>query len=340
MVQYQFYSITEEPIQIFGLHVVEKEKRQFYRLPMDMLRKMPQYRDLGRRAVGGRARFSTNSSKILIRMTLAQAKEDIYIPLAGSAGADVYVGSGREARYLGCVAPESSTRKEIVVEKQLCKSSDLELITINFPRNDWLLGMEIGIELGSIIQKAPAYQIEKPILYYGSSITEGGCASRVGNAYTSIVSRWLDADYYNFGFSGSAKGEEVFAQYLAELPQKSMVVLDYDHNAPDVAYLKQTHKKFFQIIREKNPDLPILMISRPDIDKEREDSKQRRDVIVQTYEYAIRAGDKQVYFIDGAELFGEFGRAECTVDGTHPNTLGFMRMAEKIYPVMKRILIG
>lgn len=335
---YRVYSITEKPLRIHGLAVADAEKRQFYRLPLYMFERMPQYDFLGRRTAGGRVRFVTDSRTILIRMTVSSAKEDINIPLSGSAGADIYLGKGMDARYLGYLAPGVHAMEELTIEKVFTKKEEMELVTINLPRNDHLLAMEIGVEENAVLEEAPDYQIKNPIVFYGSSITEGGCASRVGNAYTSIVSRWLDADYYNYGFSGSARGEREFAEYIAGIPDMSVFVYDYDHNSPNVEHLQETHEPFFRIIREKHPNLPVVMISRPDVDKNMEDSKKRAAVIERTYQNARQAGDENVWFIDGSTFFGEYGRAECTVDGTHPNALGFMRMAEKIYPVLKQIL--
>ncbi|WP_200966981.1 SGNH/GDSL hydrolase family protein [Insulibacter thermoxylanivorax] len=80
--------------------------------------------------------------------------------------------------------------------------------------------------------------------------------------------------------------------------------------------------------------------SRPDFDRDPEDSAKRREVIQMTYERAKAAGDRHVYFIDGERLFGTENREACTVDGCHPNDLGFMRMAETIYPVLHSILMN
>lgn len=334
----KFYSITEYPIKIHGLAVTDVQERKFWRLPQEMLEIMPQYDFLGKRATGGRVRFCTDSANLTVKMTLAQAKEDINIPLSGSAGADIYLGKGKEARFLGYIAPGNHIMEEVSVEKNFQKEKEMEVVTINLPRNDHLLSMEIGIDDDAVIAEAPAYTTAKPIVFYGSSITEGGCAARVGNAYTSLVCRWLDADYRNYGFSGSARGEQEFAKYITEHKDISAFVYDYDHNAPDAEHLKATHEPFFLTIRNKFPDLPVLFMSRPDTDGDIKDSTQRRDIIYQTYQNAVERGDKNVRFLDGGTFFGTEGRCECTVDGTHPNELGFMRMAEAVYPVLKEIL--
>lgn len=334
----KYYHITDKPIKIYGLTVTDKEKGRFWKLPADIMEKLPQYEYLGKRAAGGRVRFMTDSPNMCIRMTLAEAREDKNIPLSGSAGIDVYLGKGVDSYYLGCVAPDGHTEEEARAEKTFVLPDGMNLVTVNLPRNDHMLSMEIGIDDGAAIEEAPEYTYSKPVVFYGSSITEGGCAPRPGNAYTSMVCRWLDADYRNMGFSGSAKGEPVFAEYLASLDDMSVFVMDYDHNSPNPEHLEKTHEPFFKIIREAHPNMPILIMSKPDTDKNRDDSSKRRDIIEKTYKNALAAGDKNVWFLDGGTFFGKSQRAECTVDGTHPNTLGFSRMAEAVYPVLKSIL--
>ena len=334
----KFYHITDEPIKIYGLAHINKEERQYWKIPQSVMDEFPQYNYLGKRTVGGRVRFQTNSKMMTVKMTLAETKEDINIPLSGSAGADIYLGSGESSKFIGYIAPNVHMKEEISVEKEFKLSGKMEIVTINLPRNDHLLSMEIGIEENAEIIAAPNYTYEGPIVFYGSSITEGGCAPRCGNAYTSMVCRWLDSDYRNLGFSGSAKGEIGMASYINTIENMSLLVMDYDHNAPTAEHLEETHEAFFKEIRKAHPKLPVLFISRPDTDKDIPDSIKRRDIVKATYEHAKEQGDNNVWFIDGFTLFGKFGRDECTIDGTHPNTLGYMRMSEKIYPVIKEIL--
>lgn len=334
----RMYDITEEPLRIYGLAVIDRERKRFWKLPQEVLAQFPQYEYLGKRSVGGRVRFRTDSKTLYIKMTLEHAKEDINIPLSGSAGADIYLGKGKKSVYLGYIAPKAHEMRQVTVEQTFLLSGNMETVTINLPRNDHLLAMEIGVEDEALVEKAAKYDVEKPIVFYGSSITEGGCASRVGNAYTSILCRWLDADYRNMGFSGKARGEIEFARYLAQMDDMSLFVLDYDHNAPDAEHLKATHEPFFQVIRQAHPNLPIIILSRPDTDKSPQDCKRRKDVIEQTFLNAKKRGDEKVWFVDGGTFFGSQGRGECTVDGTHPNALGFMKMAEKLYPLCCEIL--
>ena len=181
------------------------------------------------------------------------------------------------------------------------------------------------------------YKYSTPILYYGSSITEGGIACNVTNGYNAIISRHLDADYYNLGFSGNAKGELAMADFINTL-DISLFVYDYDHNAPDVEHLRRTHEPFFKRIRESKPNLPILMMTRPCANYG-SDEQARKEVVYTTYKNAIDSGDKNVYFIDGESFFKDDPDKElCFIDTIHPNDLGFYKMVQVIEPVIRQIL--
>lgn len=183
----------------------------------------------------------------------------------------------------------------------------------------------IGLEETCKILPPTPYKISMPIVYYGSSITQGGCASRPGNSYQSFISRRLDCDFINLGFSGHAWAEDEIANYIKELPM-SAFVYDYDHNAPTVDHLLNTHEKMYKIIRDNNSELPIVMISRHD---QHDFPDERREIIKDTYRKAGADGDKNVYFIDGRHLM-RLAQDNGTVDGIHPNDFGFASMAEVI----------
>jgi len=126
------------------------------------------------------------------------------------------------------------------------------------------------------------------------------------------------------------------ADYIAGL-KMSAFVLDYDHNAPNVEHLKATHEPFFKTIRKANPNLPILILSKPKYYLT-DDDIMRRTIIEQTYKNAVANGDKNVYFIEGNTLMREEIAELGTVDGCHPTDLGFFSMAKRIEPVLKEML--
>ncbi len=327
----------ESPFKIYGLPAIEEE-RTYCRIPKNPLKKLSQAVQYSAwNTAGGRVRFMTDSPFVSIKAEILSGKDMSHMPRSGISGFDFYVGSKENRTYIASAIPDYGVTcyEGIAYGHQ----KGVQEWTIHFPLYNGVKKLWIGIQEGSVINLAPMYSIAKPIVFYGSSITQGGCASRPGNSYSNILSRWLDADIYNLGFSGNAKGETEMAEYIAGIDM-SLFVMDYDHNAPDVEFLAQTHEPFFKIIREAKPSLPIVIISKPDFDIGAETNKKRRSVIYKTYENAIKAGDSCVYFIDGETLFGKENRDSCTVDGCHPNDLGFMRMAEVIYPVIKRLFIG
>ena len=165
---------------------------------------------------------------------------------------------------------------------------------------------------------------------------------RPGNCYTSILSRSLDFDMINLGFSGSAYGEQAIAEYIADIPM-SAFVLDYDYNARSLDELINTHYAFYETVRKKNPDLPIIMMSAPVASPTRlvtpsKPLRSSRVVIMKSYIRAFDDGDKNVYFIDGESLLGDIEAKENLVDSVHPTDAGFKHMARRIYPVLKDVL--
>jgi hypothetical protein len=207
---------------------------------------------------------------------------------------------------------------------------------INFPLYSDVTNLYIGLHRGFRIEEGRPYANDKPVVFYGSSITQGASASRPGNCYQNFISRNLNMDYTNLGFSGNGRAEPAIADYMAGLDMRAFVC-DYDHNAPDAEYLCATHGRLYETIRRRQPDLPYVIISKPDFDSDPAENRKRREIIYSTYRGAVENGDSRVYFIDGERLFGTCDRGACTVDGCHPNDLGFYRMAEVIGSVLARI---
>ncbi len=116
------------------------------------------------------------------------------------------------------------------------------------------------------------------------------------------------------------------ADYVAGLEMSSFVY-DYDHNAPNVEHLRDTHERMFKVIRSAQPDLPIIMLIRPRYYLIKTGDAERPEVVRQTYENAIAAGDKNVYFIPRPELILDLVREASLLAGTHPNDGGFVSMA-------------
>lgn len=326
------YSCKEKPIKVFGVPFWEQTKR-FERLPLSVRTNSKHLDFSGRRCPGARIGFRTDSPVITIKVILKSFTPDIGMSIFSCQSVNVMIGDRQKATFAGLVNPPNYNEK--VFEKTFYKEPKMEEITLWLLRNEEIEDVEISISEEAIIEEPTPYKYG-PALYYGSSITEGGCCCNVTNSYSALLCRWLDLDFYNLGFSGNAKGEIEMADYINTI-NFNMFVYDYDHNAPSVEHLENTHEAFFRHIREKNPKTPILMLSKPNFDFS-QDAIARRDVIRRTFLNALADGDRNVYFLDGEVFFEEEDRELCTIDTIHPNDLGFYRMAKAILPVMKKVL--
>ncbi len=324
-----FFDVSEPPFTVHGLM---RDEGGYYRIPYDVAEAANEgVKALNLNTAGGRVRFCTDTERIILRAGMRCVSKMQHFALTGSSGFDLYA----DGVYIGTFAPPVELEDGFSAELYT-GGEGMREITIHFPLYSGVARLELGFPAGSRIEKAAPYRIQAPAVYYGSSITQGGCASRPGNAYQNILSRLLCCDHINLGFSGSALGEQSVAEYIASL-NMSAFVLDYDHNAPTPEHLEATHFAFYRTIREKNPSLPVIMLSRPQPNPNKEELL-RRNIVKKSYETAVENGDKNVYFIDGTEILKIFGGDSGTVDNCHPNDLGFYCMAKAIEPVLKAAL--
>lgn len=332
----KFYDVRNEPFDIYGLYKPQDEP-VFKRLPDHIASSVNDgVAILAKHTAGGRVRFTTDSSYVAIKAIMPEITHFSHMTLAGTSGFDLYLDEGGRGSYVGTFMPPYDMKDgyESIIH---FSTKEKRSLTIHFPLYNSLNSLYIGLQADASIEQGAKYMYSKPILYYGSSITQGGCASRPGNSYQNIISAKLSCDHINLGFSGSAKGEDEIAQYIAGL-DFSVFVCDYDHNAPSYEHLRDTHSRLFLTIREKHPKTPIILLSRPDFDADPKQNSLRRDIIYKTYMNALGKADDNVFFIDGERLFMNANRDACTVDGCHPNDAGFVRMAQVIAERISSIL--
>lgn len=343
----RFYNVKEKPFKIYGLYNPLGES-QFKRMPDDVALSVDNecVRGLYRNTAGGRVRFATNSPYIAIKAVMSGMCRVSHGTFMGTSGFDIFIDSpdGSESIYMKSFIPPLDMKDGYESKLDVIGVGEgVHYFTINFPLYANVHELYVGIADGSELSCGAPYRDFAPVVYYGSSITQGGCASRPGNAYQAMVARDLNIDFINLGFSGGAKGEEEIAKYITTL-KMSAFVCDYDHNAPTEEHFERTHRRFYEIFRSVHPDVPYIMMSRPDYHGASKDfgrenvSSVRKKIILDTYNYAHEKGDTNLYFIDGEGIFR--GRWEdcCTVDGIHPNDLGFAHIADAVSAVLKRII--
>lgn len=279
-------------------------------------------------SAGGRVKFRTNSNRIAIYARYHSIAKVSNYSLSATMGFDIYTGQ----RFIGVFVPPFDTvdSYESLITLPYSDGS-MQEYTINFPICSEVKQLLIGIDESSCITIGTGYKTQHPIVFYGSSTTQGACASRPGNAYPNMVSRGLDADFINLGFWGNAKGEELMANYIAGL-KMSAFVYDYDYNAPSAEHLMATHEKMFSIIRKANPSLPIIILSAPK-PYPNEDDIKRNEIIRKTYENAVNNGDNNVYLLFGNEILSSV-RDAALADNIHPGDVGFAAIAEAVISVL------
>lgn len=320
----RFINALSEPIKLYGVFY---ENGAFRRMPESVAKSVSDgVTCLHTNCAGGRVRFKTDSPYVAVVCKMGAIGRMPHFALTGSAGFDLYEKESDGEIYVASFIPNfvGENGFERVVELGEKRLRDL---TVNFPLYSDVKELYIGISEDSFLESPNEYKTEKPVVFYGSSITQGGCASRPGNSYQAVLSRRFDFDYINLGFSGNAKAEDEMAEYISGLDM-SLFVFDYDHNAPSLDHLARTHEKMFLKIRESHPDMPIIIMPRPKF-RPTEEEKQRHKIVEATYNNAVAKGDKNVYFISGFELMN-MAKNDGTVDNCHPNDLGFASMAKAI----------
>ena len=341
-VDVNWYDVRQAPFSIHGLYEPLTEP-YFRRVPAEVADATSEGVGLlAQESAGGRVRFSTDSAYVAIRAKFRVVGRSPHLTLLSSSGFDLYEDGEFGSRFVREFRmPYDMTDTYEAVLGVDVKAGTMRSFTINFPVHAAVESLEVGIAPDAALGEGRPYRDMKPIVFYGSSIVHGTAASRPGNIYPSIIGRELNIDHINLGFSGHAKGEPVLAKYMATLPM-SVFVCDYDHNAPDAEHLEKTHHPLYEAIREKNPDVPFIMITRPSAAMHRASAYKKalatRDVIMASYLKARATGDENVYFIDGMSFFSTAHQHDHLVDGLHPNDAGFMRMADGIGSVIRDIL--
>ena len=328
----------QAPFALYGVQYDEKQSC-YVRFPQAVADAVSKgVADLNHCTAGGRVRFRTNSSFIAIRAVQKNRNMMDHMPLLGQSGFDLYrrTENGSEIYYRS-FRPAFGI-KEGYSSPQRTDGAMADY-TINMPLYDNVHELYVALKKDALLEAPTPYAVEKPIVYYGSSITQGGCASRPGNSYQAMLSRRLNADHINLGFSGQGKAEPQMCEYLAKLCNgASAFVCNYDWNAVTEEYLEQTHLPLYRAVRKANPDLPILFLSEPEVVLNPARMLPRMEIIRKTYLTAKAEGDEKVWFLPGTKIYEGDHWDTCTVDGCHPNDLGFYRMAMAIEPYLKEML--
>jgi len=337
----KWHSPKAPPFRVAGLAWFAADG-VYRRMPLRPKRALPAAVDaLANQPAGAQIGFQSDSGRVSVWVKLSGPASMDHMPATGQCGFDCYIGAPGSQHYFGTTRYD---HKEAAYECLLFEMAGAALrnFTLNFPLYQGVEEVSVGLGARAGVLPPPPFALDRPVVAYGTSITQGGCASRPGMAWTNILSRRLNVEFINLGFSGSGKGEPEVAAMTAEIPNPACFILDYEANA-GLEGLKRTFPAFIRILREAHPGIPILAVSRIPFAGDRFiESSLRERTDAREFQRGVigdlrRGGDRLIFFQDGGELLGE-DFEECTVDGVHPTDLGFMRIANGLTPVVRGIL--
>lgn len=341
----KYYNPLDNDIFIIeGLPWV-KENKNYYRLPEKYLHSVTEAVEwLAKMPSGGQIRFKTNSKKISLKIKNFGDYQMCHMPACGQQGADIYYKEKNKFKFFSVTKFEApSTDFESLVFFQ--DENKYHEFIINLPLYEGLDSILIGIDKDATIKKASYHKNDGKIVVYGTSITQGGCASRPGMSFTNILSRDLDIEFVNLGFSGSGMGEPIIGDILSDIDNAKMFILDYEANGGCTSSLQDNMDTIIDKIRVKYPTTPIIVKTKSPQATEKFTKKNidhRHDLYVFQQELVNRRQeqlkDKNIYFVDGRKDFGNKDISEMTVDGLHPTDLGFYVMAKYLKPIIRKIM--
>ena len=329
-----FYDARDERFSLLG---VMYDDEKYLRMPRSVAEGVGEgVKSLSQHTSGGRICFKTDSPYLVISCKCYFFWEATTMTCAGVHGFDVYEHKDGRQEFIGLLRPAYDKRDGYTAILNFKEQRERELI-VYFPVYTGVSELQIGLSDSAQIKPFGGYTYKTPIVFYGSSITQGYAASIPSNTYVNMLSRHFDSDFINLGMAGYCKAEREMMEYISTLDM-SMLVYDYDHNAKTPEDLEATHYAGYKIFRNARPNVPVIMTSRPGYDSNPEDSERRRQIIIASYEKAKSEGDKNVYFADGGDVYANFCRSGFTCDNCHPNDLGFYHMAKVLAPVIREVL--
>ena len=295
-------------------------------------------RSMKHHTAGMQFRFRTDSRKLTFKWMPYRSNLAMdHMPSTGVSGIDVYRFDTEKGRWLYVKTGRITNAK---------KGGFLAIdwtpgtaCLVNLPLYNGVRSFTLGIDQTAKIEALGPRKsgVDKPVVFYGTSITHGGCCSRPGLAFPSILGRDLDVPIVNLGFSGSGQGELEMSEHLAKI-DASCYVLDCVWNMP-AELMEARYEKFVRNLRARRPNVPIIIAEGCDVYCNTAQSKGirgRSKYVKPLYEKLLKEGWKDLHFLPAEEQLGD--DFEGTVDGVHPNDLGMMSMARAFGKAVRKAL--
>ena len=336
---YKYVNASEFPV--FG-KMAEGTPYRYSRLPASLegVSRKPVW-DLGLNSAGVYVRFRTDAPALRVRWTSLNKHYMNHMSPTGDRGIDVYALTAEGWRFVKSGRPARGAVTDTQIIENM--APQMREFMVYMSLYDGVTDMEIAVPEGCTLE-GPALDsptVKKPVIMYGTSILQGGCATRPGMVYTSIISRRLDREVINLGFSGNAKLDFEIAELMAAAEDPGVFVLDYAPNCTS-ELIEEKGEKFFRILRDAHPNVPIIFVEQTpysfmEFDLElRETLLKKMETQRVLFKKLKSKGEKKIYYIKSDDMVGKDG--EAFVDGTHLTDLGMLRYADLVTPVIKKVL--
>lgn len=345
----KYYAPSESPFRLSGFPFYDQDQ-VYRRLPVKPGRALPdKVERLAWNTAGGQIAFRTDSKRVVLAVKTQFNSVMYHMAQTGSAGFDLYTGAPGRRLFSG-VSKFKAGATGYTTDIFRNPDAKMREFLLDFPLYSGVESVFIGLDAGAKVEAPTPWADPRPVVVYGSSITQGGCASRPGMVYTNILSRKLNRPVINLGFSGAGCGEPEVVDEVAKIKDPALFILDYEANTKDAATMRQTMPYFIRAIRARHPATPILILTkirypREAIDTAPSENAPRPAKVAEVQEVqrqiAVESAktDPNIHFIDGSNILGDEWD-EATVDGVHPNDFGFHRMAANLLPAIEKILAG
>ena len=293
--------------------------------------------NLSRDSAGILFRFNTDSSSFKIKYSVGDANLAMpHMPATGVSGVDLYaLDKDGEWKWVNVARP---TEKQTVFELSGLDPGKLSYMAY-LPLYNSTTEISVGLPKGALFEPVKPRE-EKPIVFYGTSITHGACASRPGIAHPAILGRRLDLPVINLGFSGNGRMEPEVGALLTEIDAAAYVIDCLPNmTGPQVA---ERAEPLVRQIREIRPDTPVILVEDRSFTNSwiyqarRNRHQENRASLIRAFDQLVSSGVKKIYYIEGENLLGT--DTEGATDGSHPNDLGFMRQADIFEPILREAL--
>ena len=315
----------------------------YHRLPDDAENKVRKaVWNLSRHAAGVKLKFNTNAEEIKVKYVVSAKHSMPHMPATGVSGLDLYIHDQKDWVWVkGNYSFGDTIQYTFPLKADQITSKNFDLY---LPLYNEVTFLEIGVDKETKFNFISPTTEERPVVVYGTSIAQGGCASRPGMAWTAILERMINKPLVNLGFSGNGLLETPLIEYMASM-NSSLYVLDCLPNLVRDSFTEEevTNRIIAAVrtLKEKNPEIPILLVEHAGytdewVNEERKRAYQSRNILSQNaYKLLLAEGIEELYYLEKDEVgLGMEG----TVDGTHPNDLGMDQYARGYYSIVREIL--